>query len=321
MSEFPLLIPAVQQDFYQRLLELDARMLFPALSSVVDQISLEQLDQELRQFVNPSALRKLASHGLRGEVFFATPVILNADPHLVGYYRTLYGFSQKEWYNAGPFGRFHIMESKGKISVLAAASLAEFCASINQSGSLLLESLTDITLRLIRDLQLLTLGPQLRGSRNTRLGAEASTIVHRIIRKIVHKQILTETTSQIIINNDSGRKVIIAFAEDPDVAITSVSGGVELNLVAMEIKGGSDGSNILNRLGEAEKSHHKARELGYHERWTILKVEITPARAKKNSPSTTQFFDLDRLATPDSATQLEFISRLHAILGISAGGD
>ena len=210
------------------------------------------------------------------------------------------------------------MESHGRLTAHAAELLPALCTSANQTGAILLGSLTDVSLRLMRDLQLLTLGPQFRGSRNTRLGVEAGTIVHGMMRSIIGKHVESNSQNQLTLVNDSGRTVIVAFADDPDVSVTSVSGDVCMSLLAIEIKGGSDASNVLNRLGEAEKSHQKARELGFNERWTILKVPFPHSRAKRASPSTTQFFNLDELISPNSEVRLEFAYRLCATLGIAA---
>ena len=57
-----------------------------------------------------------------------------------------------------------------------------------------------------------------------------------------------------------------------------------------EIKGGKDISNIHNRIGEAEKSHQKARKRGFVECWTMVGVGHTDMDlARKESPSTDRF--------------------------------
>lgn len=46
-------------------------------------------------FARTENLSLLASKGLRGEIVFATPIILKSNPYLLGYYRLLLGYSQK----------------------------------------------------------------------------------------------------------------------------------------------------------------------------------------------------------------------------------
>jgi hypothetical protein len=70
--------------------------------------------------------------------------------------------------------------------------------------------------------------------------------------------------------NDSGRKITIAFSSDPDISISEQALNRQHPLVSIEIKGGTDYSNIHNRLGEAEKSHQNAKSSGFHQFWTIL---------------------------------------------------
>jgi hypothetical protein len=62
----------------------------------------------------------------------------------------------------------------------------------------------------------------------------------------------------IIIQNNSGRRITIQFSNDPDIRITEHFAEDTIPLVAIEIKGGEDISNIHNRVGEAEKSHMPA---------------------------------------------------------------
>ncbi len=67
-------------------------------------------------------------------------------------------------------------------------------------------------------------------------------------------------------------------------------------LLAIEVKGGRDRSNVHNRLGEAEKSHLKAKSRGFNDLWTITNVEGLSDEAKRAaSPTTTIFFDLEDL--------------------------
>jgi hypothetical protein len=92
-------------------------------------------------------------------------------------------------------------------------------------------------------------------------------------------------------------------------------------LVAIEVKGGIDISNVWNRLGEAEKSHQTAKTRGFNERWTVLRVDIVsnPAMlktAQEKSPSTTQFFSLDQILNQDTPQGKRFREVLESQLGV-----
>jgi hypothetical protein len=87
-------------------------------------------------------------------------------------------------------------------------------------------------------------------------------------------------------------------------------------LVSIEIKGGTDYSNAHNRLGEAEKSHQKAKQNGFNEFWTIVRVDIDQALARKESPTTSHFFNLDNIENPSAMESRKFKDILSSILSI-----
>jgi len=195
-------------------------------------------------------------------------------PNLLGYYRLLLGYSQKEFYGKAKLGRLKCMEESGRLTPRLEAELPDLCAALAQKGSELLYAIgpEKLTLELLEDLALLTLGPQLRGSNNTRIGVIANRAVFEIIQQIVKHAIVKATESRLEILNASKRNVVIAFSSDPDISVFEEMATDERNVVAIEIKGGADVSNIWNRLGEAEKSHQSAKQRGFVEFWTIYNV-------------------------------------------------
>jgi len=84
----------------------------------------------------------------------------------------------------------------------------------------------------------------------------------------------------------------------------------------MEIKGGAARSNIHNRLGEAEKSHQKAKSRGFFEFWTIVRCQTDPAVAREESPTTSHFFNLDRIKDPTTPQRTRFREMLGSLIGI-----
>ena len=138
------------------------------------------LDQQLLEFVGRERLSIVARRGLRGELVFPIPYILSSMPTLVGYYRLLLGFSQKEFYR-GPFSRFKRMESDGLLTKATGALLPLFCESLIESSWILVNGLSDLSQDTLRSLTLLTLGPQFRGSRNVNLGIEAIRTVFALM--------------------------------------------------------------------------------------------------------------------------------------------
>ena len=87
-------------------------------------------------------------------------------------------------------------------------------------------------------------------------------------------------------------------------------------MVSIEIKGGADASNIHNRLGEAEKSHLKAKKRRCFEFWTIHRVDIDAEAARRDSPTTSHFFHLERLLESTSREHQRFRDLMASIIGI-----
>ena len=93
-----------------------------------------------------------------------------------------------------------------------------------------------------------------------------------------------ETDRSLVLKNAAGRAVLIEVASDPDVTITETLEDGARPIVSIEIKGGSDSSNVHNRIGEAEKSHQKAKRLGFFEFWTILRSDVDDRERNRSLP-------------------------------------
>jgi hypothetical protein len=108
----PVPAPDLQISLYSRLLSLRGLYLGEALRPAVaaEDFDLAEVDRELSRFVLKPRLNRAAASSLRGELLFPVPYLLRRNPYLLGYYRLLYGFSQKEFY-AGGFSKLRAMES------------------------------------------------------------------------------------------------------------------------------------------------------------------------------------------------------------------
>jgi hypothetical protein len=293
-----------------------------ALSETIKGLDLRKLNTELDRFAPENDLNLLARAGVRGEFLFPVPCLLTANPRLLGYYRLLLGFSQKEFFNKSKLGRFKGMEEKGTISRAVAPEIEELCHAFAERCSQLLAELAPdrLSLDLFDDLTLLTLGPQLRGSNNTKIGQIATHAVFELIRSIVEHSIESESSSDLELLNASNRKVVIAFSADPDIRIVEeIAEKSFRNIVAIEIKGGGDQSNIWNRFGEAEKSHQSARQRGFTEFWTIFNLSnLDLGKAREKSPTTNRFYSLPSLLDSSSTEFESFRDRLRALVGIAS---
>lgn len=317
MIDLPVLSPILQMSFYQRLQEAKKAHLLPALLETVGNLEIGQIDHELLDLAGNDKLSFVAQRGIRGELVFPVPYILAAKPTLLGYYRLLLGFSQKEFYR-GPFGRFKRMEVNGDLTQATETLIVPLCRSLVESSWILVNGLPELSIDTLKDLTLLTLGPQLRGSRNVDLGAQAIKMVFALIRELVLDNIQNEGQTYLQVVNATGRTYRIEFAPDPDIAIRQqLTDGPYRNRIAIEIKGGTDFSNAHNRLGEAEKSHQKAKADGFTQFWTIINVTgIDDSVWKQESPTTNELFYLTEILDKHSNEHSKFQEYLVSELGI-----
>lgn len=319
MNQFKIPLPDLQITFYNRLHELRESFLLQALLRAISTLDICEIDKELSRFAPKSALQVTAGWGLRGELLFPIPYLLTSRPQLLGYYRLLLGFSQKEFYGKQyGFGPMKSMEEKGSIPLRQRDALPELCKTLCRSSEYLIEGVGRLSTNALHELTLLTLGAQLRGGALNLFGARATQKVFELIKTIVTPAITESTPHSIELRNAAGRIVTVEFANDPDICIREkLPSGNFRNLVAVEIKGGKDYSNIHNRIGEAEKSHQKARKEGFVECWTIVGVPtIDLGKAAKESPSTDLFFRADAIARPGSDEFRDFREHLLSRVGV-----
>ena len=320
---FKVPIPNTQISFYKKLEVLKETHLQEALLKTVRKASITDIDSQLAKFVQISDLQIMASSGLRGEVAFPVPYLLELNPFLIGYYRLLLGLPQKSFYSNGKgglgFGMFRAMETKGIISLKQKIRLDDLCKTLIGSSSILVKTIdkSSLSKSLFRDLTLLTLGAQLRGGRNNELGTSATKKIFNIIKGIVRKAIIKSSNDKLLLRNASKRQILIQFSSDPDIVILEkLNSGDVKNRIAIEIKGGSDISNAHNRLGEAEKSHQKAKNEGFIEFWTLVGAKIDLDTAKKESPTTDEFFYIPHLMDKTTVEFQKFKDQLIAMVGI-----
>jgi hypothetical protein len=324
MANIKIPHPELQIDFSFMLVQMRSQFLQDALSHSIEEIDLRMLDKELSTYVPQDSLNALAKHGLRGELVFAVPCVLENNPCLLGYYRLLLGFSQKEFYST-IFGTSHFksMESRGILTPKNKFALPVLCNGLIRSGEELINGIgiDRLSREMLDDLTLLTVGPQLRGGANVKKGRAGIVDVFQTIYEIVEHAAQKSSANRIEIKNAAGRKVFIEFAPDPDIVIREeMSENRFRNIIAIEIKGGTDFSNIHNRVGEAEKSHQKARASGYVECWTVVNVDrIDLAMARRESPTTNKFYRISDLKQPNSKDYQDFKERITSLTGIRKG--
>lgn len=317
--------PKLQINFALALKRFRGIYLQNALLETVRNLDIAELDKQLAEYVSAADLATLARYGLRAELMFAVPAVLSANPYMLGYYRLLMGYSQKEFYGSDKgYGVTHFkpMEEKGKIGKAAAEDIPILCTELCASASSLLAGVgpLKISRELLDDLTLLTVGPQFRGGANNQRGVDGTVLVFEIIREIVSHAATEVRETAIEVRSATGRPFLIEFAPDPDIIIREEMEHQHYrNVIAIEIKGGTDVSNIHNRIGEAEKSHQQARKRGYTECWTVINVSrLDMNKAHGESPSTDRFYTLSKLAERSGSEYDDFRRRIISLTAISA---
>ena len=194
------------------------------------------------------------------------------------------------------------------------------CKALIRCGVALLDGIgsTRISRELLDDLALLTVGPQLRGGANVKTGAAGIVKVFEAIHAIVKSATISFNETQITVKNAAGRTVYVEFAPDPDIVIREEMAPASFTeKIAIEVKAGKDVSNIHNRIGEAEKSHQKARGRGFVECWTVVNVDrLNMAMARQESPSTNRFYRLSAILSGTGTEYTDFRNRIISLTGI-----
>lgn len=314
-------LPNAQINFAKALTEIRSMYLQDALAATMASMEIDRVDSELHDYVDNNSLQALARHGMRGELLFVIPSVLEKNPRLLGYYRLLLGYSQKGFYCAATgAGMFKSLETKGKLSAKQRKELPTLCNSLNKELEYMLEHFdTEMISALFFDqLTLLTLGPQLRGKANVQKGTSAIADIFNVVFQIVRPSVTEADPRRIVLRNNSDRIVYIQFSADPDIVIREeLAPELYKNLVAIEVKGGQDFSNIHNRIGEAEKSHQKAKKDGYVECWTVVNVDnIDMSTVLKESPTTNRLYHISALLDKKSDEYKEFSLQICSIVGI-----
>lgn len=315
--------PAKQTFMYGSLIEARRTVLHDALLDTLGKLKPDVISSELAQYAPVDARQTLAAVGIRDEAVFVVPAVIRETPTLLGYYRLLYGVSKKGFYtSATGLARFRKLEEANEITDVELALLPELCTELNAAVGKLVaaigKALNDAD---IQQLPLLTLGAQLDGAHRTVIGKTATREVFQSIKAVVKASGVdydeVEDVS-ISFTNSAARQVTVVLASDPDVVIQEeVAPGRSLLKVAIEIKGGTDRSNVHNRAGEAEKSHQKVK--GHAgDFWTVISLTGTSQQALHGeSPTTRHWFDVAEVIGRKGSTWLDFKTELSVALGIA----
>ena len=272
--------------------------LHDAVRDAARQVAAGTLRSEMTTYAPATGLQAIQGSGVRDEEVFAVPSLLRQAPGTLAYYRLLLGVSQKQFYTTkSGLNIFKPMEERQEINPAVDPNIGDLCTEMNEAMSVLMHALPQASLRQdVDQLPLLTLGAQADGSWRGQIGATATKGVFEAMKAVVkgHGKPYTETDVSITVVNNSGREVTLALAPDPDLVIREDVQGSLVYKAAIEIKGGADYANIHNRVGEAEKSHQKARNDSAQDCWTVIdlnRADMTILRCE--SPTTREWLNVN----------------------------
>ncbi len=209
-----------------------------APSEALGTLNPAMVKAQIGEFVPSKTQKALAAAGLRDEHVFPLPIVLEAKPSLVGYYRLLLGASQKAFYTerhkwavaalaerrynlcrsvykgSTHLSVFKSMEETGTVNQKQAAKLPDFCRAMAIPLTNLVTQIPTLSERDLRELPLLTFGAQLQGSNNTQIGKKAMQEAFATIKSIVANFVVKSEPDRLTLKNSSGRAVFIDLAHD-----------------------------------------------------------------------------------------------------------
>ncbi|HYS36381.1 MAG TPA: XcyI family restriction endonuclease [Pseudonocardiaceae bacterium] len=321
MDEFNFPPPARQIYIHAFLDKARSTVLHAAVKSAAAKVNPATLRQEMTRHVPAPGLQSIQGTGVRDELIFAAPCILRMSPATLGYYRLLLGVSQKRFYTkATRLSIFKSMEDRGIIHDDAESRIASLCSTMNEAMSGLVTAILRGDLQAdIDQLPLLTLGAQADGSWRTRIGQKATKGVFDALKNVIKGQgkHYTDNGDAITVVNSAGRNVTLALSPDPDVVIKEEVNTQIVVKTAIEIKGGTDNSNVHNRAGEAEKSHRKAHQAGAQKFWTVIFLTGVDRNVLcGESPTTREWFDLEEVLAEAGADWQRLVDLTISAMGI-----
>lgn len=312
--------PERQVRFHERLVLARKTWLIDALNETLGRVDPNVVKAQLAAYVPPDVQQVLAASGIRDEHVFPTPIVLEYQPTLVGYYRLLIGVPQK-WFYAANTGMslFKPMEVKGTVNSTQVSALPEFCGAMSIALAELVRRITPtMTPRDVRELPLLTLGQFFQGGNNNVIGQVAIQAVLAALAELVEGVLIQRADGELRLRTPAG-SFLVAVGADPDIRVQAIttSDAVMHNILSIEVKGGTDKSNAYNRGGEAEKSHQTAKQAGYAECWTVISMSgIDVGKLKGGSPTTDFWFDTPQVVAQQGSDWDDFSDRLRRLLGM-----
>ena len=284
--------------------------------------------------ISDSAWGLLNSSGIDPMVVFLHPKILQLNPSLLKYYRSIAMIPQKGLKALSGVSNVEKIES-GKVESgkLSAKSVDSLVAVINEILSLVVALATDLDNNEIQGMMYSTAGTNIDGSWRNQIGAEGERVIRSIILKeiLAHKEVSSIcdrknritpmadlTNAQVLDGIDEIKSVnlingySVLFSSEPDVSMFNDEGDI---VGVIEIKAGLDPAGALERLGAMFKSFENTLA-EYPDAVTILVASCITDEVESRlgaSMSVRQKFITTEITSSEN-NQRKFANRMRKIL-------
>jgi hypothetical protein len=318
--------------FYRKLYELGFNSFLDEINKLIELSDNFSWETRSNWGISETAWSLLEQSNIPKIAVFAHPRVLQEQPKLSGYYRSVAVLPQKAAKKLAFSSIDSIEEGKGTLSHDRALIL---CQLYNSHSSLIIESTNEYSQNDLQALMYASAGAQINGSWLNRIGEEAELLTRRIlVRSLLEEKhivaaILKDGSSRLDteyledlvdkVNLLSGvrlnNQTSILFSSEPDLSLLNSSGEA---VAVIEIKGGKDTAGALERYGAAKKSFEEAKRINSNVVTILLASCITDEvhRRLKNDSTINYIYDLTQIVTNEE-TRYHFASDVLRLIDIN----
>ncbi len=304
--------------FYRKLKEYNV-LNFPSVVANITPLSeLYNWDQRANWGISEDAFTYISTHKeLKFIQVFCHPKLLREYPMLLAYYRNIAALSQKSVsYLIGISVAKYEADQENK-TFLNDQQITLLTRLFNEHMSLIIDSsIQSFTERELQGLLLTSTGAQIDGAWRNAIGEEAEKVVQRLLVKEAEQLdllsafiprsgtgmepfVLDQLEAQlgnigqyrgIILNNQTS----VLFSSGPDISLI----GKEGNTVGViEVKGGTDPTDALERYGAAKKSFEDTIRTSPQAKTILVASCITPEALQRIEQDKTifRYFNLTQI--------------------------
>lgn len=303
--------------FYRKLYELGFNSFLAEIEKLIELSDNFNWESRHNWGISETAWGILDESGIPKIAVFAHPRVLQEQPKLSGYYRSVAVLPQKAAKKLAFSSIDSIEEGKGKLSQDRALTL---CQLYNSHSSLIIESTNEYSKNDMQALMYASAGAQINGSWLNKIGEEAELLTRRIlIRSLLEEDhivsaILKDGSSRLDaeyledlvdkVDLLSGvrlsNQTSILFSSEPDLSLLNASGEA---VAVIEVKGGKDTAGALERYGAAKKSFEEAKRINSNVVTILLASCITNEvhRRLQTDEVVNHVYNLTQIVTSEEA--------------------